>query len=360
MKPSLLDKLRQLADRLQALDLRLSEPGVHDDLDDFRRISKERAEIEPVVVLYESYCQRLNDLAAAEAMLADPDMKSLAQEEIAAVKAELPEFERQLQTLLLPRDPSDDKNVIVEIRAGTGGDESALFAGDLFRMYSRYAERRRWQTEVISASESDLGGYKEIIFRVVGQGAYSVLKFESGGHRVQRVPETETQGRVHTSACTVAVMPEADALEAVTINPAELRIDTFRASGAGGQHINKTYSAVRITHLPTGTVVECQDGRSQHQNRDQAMRVLVARIEDQRRREQHAKEAATRKSLIGSGDRSERIRTYNFPQGRMTDHRINLTLYKLAYLMDGDMDELTGGLAAEHQAEQLAALAEQD
>ena len=359
MKPSLLDKLRQLADRLQALDLRLSEPGVHDDLDDFRRISKERAEIEPVVVLYQSYCQRLNDLAAAEAMLADPDMKSLAQEEIGAVKAELPELERQLQMLLLPRDPSDDKNVIVEIRAGTGGDESALFAGDLFRMYSRYAERRRWQTEVISASESDLGGYKEIIFRVVGQGAYSVLKFESGGHRVQRVPETETQGRVHTSACTVAVMPEADALEAVTINPAELRIDTFRASGAGGQHINKTDSAVRITHLPTGTVVECQDGRSQHQNRDQAMRVLVARIEDQRRREQHAKEAATRKSLIGSGDRSERIRTYNFPQGRMTDHRINLTLYKLAYLMDGDLDELTGGLAAEHQAEQLAALAEQ-
>lgn len=360
MKPSLLDKLRQLADRLQALDLRLSEPGVHDDLDDFRRISKERAEIGPVVELYERYCQRLNDLASAEAMLSDPDMKALAQEEMAEVKAELPEFERQLQTLLLPRDPSDEKNVIVEIRAGTGGDESALFAGDLFRMYSRFAERRRWQTEIISASESDLGGYKEIIFRVMGQGAYSVLKFESGGHRVQRVPETETQGRIHTSACTVAVMPEADALEAVTINPAELRIDTFRASGAGGQHINKTDSAVRITHLPTGTVVECQDGRSQHQNRDQAMRVLVARIEDQRRRAQHAQEAATRKSLIGSGDRSERIRTYNFPQGRMTDHRINLTLYKLSYLMDGDMDELTGALAAEHQAEQLAALAEQD
>jgi len=360
MKSSLLDKLRQLADRLQALDLRLSEPGVHDDLDEFRRISKERAEIEPVVVLYEAYCQRLNDLSAAESMLSDPDMKTLAQEEIAGVKAELPDFEKQLQTLLLPRDPSDDKNVIVEIRAGTGGDESALFAGDLFRMYSRFAERRRWQCEVISASESDLGGYKEIIFRVIGQGAYSVLKFESGGHRVQRVPETETQGRIHTSACTVAVMPEADAMEAVTINPAELRIDTFRASGAGGQHINKTDSAVRITHLPTGTVVECQDGRSQHQNRDQAMRVLVARIEDQRRRAQHAEEAATRKSLIGSGDRSERIRTYNFPQGRMTDHRINLTLYKLSYLMDGDMDELTGALAAEHQAEQLAALAEQD
>lgn len=360
MKPSLLDKLRQLADRLQALDLRLSEQGVHDDLDEFRRISKERAEIEPVVTLYEAYCQRLSDLEAAEAMLSDPDMKELAQEEISSVKADLPGFEQQLQTLLLPRDPADDKNVIVEIRAGTGGDESALFAGDLFRMYSRFAECRRWQVELISASESDLGGYKEVIFRVMGQGAYSVLKFESGGHRVQRVPATETQGRIHTSACTVAVMPEADAMEAVTINPAELRIDTFRASGAGGQHINKTDSAVRITHLPTGTVVECQDGRSQHQNRDQAMRVLVARIEDQRRREKHAKEAATRKSLIGSGDRSERIRTYNFPQGRMTDHRINLTLYKLAYLMDGDMDELTGALAAEHQAEQLAALADQD
>ena len=360
MKPSLLDKLRQLADRLQALDLRLSEQGVHDDLDEFRRISKERAEIEPVVALYETYCQRLSDLYTAEAMLADPDMKGLAQEEMAAVKADLPGLEQQLQTLLLPRDPADEKNVIVEIRAGTGGDESALFAGDLFRMYSRFAERRRWQVELISASESDLGGYKEVIFRVLGQGAYSVLKFESGGHRVQRVPETETQGRIHTSACTVAVMPEADAMEAVTINPAELRIDTFRASGAGGQHINKTDSAVRITHLPTGTVVECQDGRSQHQNRDQAMRVLVARIEDQRRRELHAKEAATRKSLIGSGDRSERIRTYNFPQGRMTDHRINLTLYKLANLMDGDMDELARSLAAEHQAEQLAALADQD
>ena len=360
MKPSLQDKLRQLGDRLQTLDRRLSEPGVHNDLDEFRRISRERAEIEPVVSLYASYCQRIADLDAAEAMLADPDMKGFAQEEIAAVKADLPGLESELQTLLLPRDPNDDKNVIVEIRAGTGGDESALFAGDLFRMYSRFAERRRWQTELISASESDLGGFKEVIFRVLGQGAYSALKFESGVHRVQRVPETETQGRIHTSACTVAVMPEADAMEAITINPADLRIDTFRASGAGGQHINKTDSAVRITHLPTGTVVECQDGRSQHQNRDQAMRVLVARIEDQRRREQHAQEAATRKSLIGSGDRSERIRTYNFPQGRLTDHRINLTLYKLAYLMDGDLDELVRALAAEHQAEQLAALAEQD
>ena len=360
MKSSLQEKLRQLAGRLQTLDQRLSEPDVHNDLDEFRRISKERAEIEPVVSLYATYCQRVSDLEAAEAMLSDPDMKGFAQEEIAAVKADLPGLENELQTLLLPRDPNDDKNVIVEIRAGTGGDESALFAGDLFRMYSRFAERRRWQTEVISVSDSDLGGYKEVIFRVIGAGAYSALKFESGGHRVQRVPETETQGRIHTSACTVAVMPEADALEAVTINPADLRIDTFRASGAGGQHINKTDSAVRITHLPTGTVVECQDGRSQHQNRDQAMRVLVARIEDQRRREQHAKEAATRKSLIGSGDRSERIRTYNFPQGRLTDHRINLTLYKLAYLMDGDLEELVRALATEHQAEQLAALAEQD
>src|SRR5574343_615970 len=356
MKPSLVEKRRPLGARLPALDLRLSEPGVHDDLDDFRRISKERAEIGPVVELYERYCQRLNDLASAEGMLSDPDMKALAQEEMAEVKAELPEFERQLQTLLLPRDPSDEKNVIVEIRAGTGGDESALFAGDLFRMYSRFAERRRWQTEIISASESDLGGYKEIIFRVMGEGAYSVLKFESGGHRVQRVPETETQGRIHTSACTVAVMPEADALEAVTINPAELRIDTFRASGAGGQHINKTDSAVRITHLPTGTVVECQDERSQHKNRARALAWLAAKLEDQRRREQHAKEAATRKSLIGSGDRSERIRTYNFPQGRLTDHRINLTLYKLLNIIQGNLADVIQALPQAREAELLAEL----
>jgi peptide chain release factor 1 len=259
---------------------------------------------------------------------------------------------------LLPKDPNDDKNIFLEIRAGTGGDESALFAADLFRMYTRYAERQRWQVEVVSASESDLGGYKEVILRIVGQAAYSKLKFESGGHRVQRVPQTETQGRIHTSACTVAVMPEADAISDIEINPADLRIDTFRASGAGGQHINKTDSAVRITHIPTGTVVECQDDRSQHRNKEQAMKVLVARIMDAKRKAAHNQEAETRKSLVGSGDRSDRIRTYNFPQGRITDHRINLTLYKIDAMMDGDIQELLGALAAEHQAELLASLGE--
>jgi peptide chain release factor 1 len=262
--------------------------------------------------------------------------------------------------MLLPKDPNDDRNVFLEIRAGTGGDESALFAGDLLRMYLRYAERNRWQIEMMSASESDLGGYKEVIVRIAGEAAYSKLKFESGGHRVQRVPATETQGRIHTSACTVAVMPEADEIGEVEINPADLRIDTFRASGAGGQHINKTDSAVRVTHLPTGIVVECQDDRSQHKNKDRALKVLAARIKDKQYQEQHAKEAATRKSLVGSGDRSERIRTYNFPQGRLTDHRINLTLYRLEAIMDGDLDELIGALVSEHQAEQLASLGDAD
>jgi peptide chain release factor 1 len=290
--------------------------------------------------------------------MADPEMKELAEEEMKEAKDRLPEIENELQKLLLPKDANDDRNIFLEIRAGTGGDESALFAGNLFRMYTRYAERQRWQVEIISSSASDVGGYKEVIARVIGAGVYSRLKFESGAHRVQRVPETETQGRIHTSACTVAVMPEADELEDVTINPSEIRIDTFRASGAGGQHINKTDSAVRIVHLPTGIVVECQDGRSQHKNKAQALSVLVARIRDAQEREQHAKIASTRKSLVGSGDRSERIRTYNFPQGRVTDHRINLTLYKIDAIMDGDIDELIGALANEHQAEQLAMLAE--
>ena len=268
-------------------------------------------------------------------------------------------IEADLQKLLLPRDPNDERNTFLEIRAGTGGDESALFAGDLFRMYTRFAERNRWEVEVISASPSEIGGYKEVIAKIVGEAVFSKLKFESGGHRVQRVPATETQGRIHTSACTVAVMPEVDEIIDVVINPAEIRVDTFRASGAGGQHINKTDSAVRVTHLPTGIVVECQDGRSQHKNKAQALSVLAARIKDKQLREQAAKQAATRKSLIGSGDRSERIRTYNFPQGRVTDHRINLTLYKIQDIMDGDLAELTGALAAEHQAEQLAALGEE-
>jgi len=262
-----------------------------------------------------------------------------------------------LQRMLLPKDPNDERNVFLEIRAGTGGDESALFAGDLFRMYTRYAERNRWQVELVSVSPSELGGYKEIIARIVGQGAYSKLKFESGGHRVQRVPATEAQGRIHTSACTVAVLPEADTIADVAINPADIRVDTFRSSGAGGQHVNKTDSAVRITHLPTGIVVECQDDRSQHRNRAQAMSVLASRLLDRERSERQAKEAAHRKSLIGSGDRSERIRTYNFPQGRVTDHRINLTLYKIDAIMDGDLSELVAALSQEHQAEQLAALA---
>jgi peptide chain release factor 1 len=286
----------------------------------------------------------------------DPDMKDFAEEEIKDARIRMENMQADLQRLLLPKDPNDDKNIFLEIRAGTGGDESALFAADLFRMYTRFAERQRWQIEIVSASESDLGGYKEVILRVVGQGAFSKLKFESGGHRVQRVPQTETQGRIHTSACTVAVMPEADAISDIEINPADLRIDTFRASGAGGQHINKTDSAVRITHLPTGTVVECQDDRSQHRNREQAMKVLVSRIMDAKRRAAHDKEAETRKSLVGSGDRSDRIRTYNFPQGRISDHRINLTLYKIDAMMDGDIQELLGALAAEHQAELLASL----
>jgi peptide chain release factor 1 len=349
-----------LVDRLDEIDRLLSAPEVAADMEQFRRISRERAEVEPVVAQFNAFCQAESDIAEAEAMLADPEMRDFAEEEIAAAQARLPALEVELQKLLLPKDPNDDKSVLLEIRAGTGGDESALFAGDLFRMYSRYAERQRWQVEVLSASESDLGGYKEIICRIGGYGAYSRLKFESGGHRVQRVPETETQGRIHTSACTVAVMPEADEVEDVDLNPADLRIDTFRASGAGGQHINKTDSAVRITHLPTGIVAECQDGRSQHANKASAMRVLAARIKDVQVRAQQSAIASTRKSLIGSGDRSERIRTYNFPQGRVTDHRINLTLYKIAAIMEGDMDEVLDALAAEHQADLLAELAEQN
>jgi peptide chain release factor 1 len=283
-------------------------------------------------------------------------MADMAQEEIASAEAELSQLDAELQRLLLPRDPDDKRNAFLEIRAGTGGDESALFAADLLRMYTRYAERQGWRTEIISESPSELGGYKEVVIRIEGEGAYGQLRFESGGHRVQRVPATETQGRIHTSACTVAVLAEPDEQEAVKINPADLRIDTFRASGAGGQHINKTDSAVRITHLPTGIVAECQDGRSQHSNKAQALRVLTARIQEKDRSERAAKDAAERKGLIGSGDRSDRIRTYNFPQGRLTDHRINLTLYKLQFIMDGDLGEVVTALRAEREAEQLAEL----
>ena len=358
MKQSICDKLESLVDRLDELDRVLASGEATRDIDQYRKLTREHAELGPVVTLYQTWRQTDRDLQSAQEMMADPEMKDLAEAEVKSTKERLPEIEAKLQKLLLPKDVNDERNVFLEIRAGTGGDESALFAGNLFRMYTRYAERQRWQVEVVSSSASDVGGYKEVIARIVGNGVYSRLKFESGAHRVQRVPETEAQGRIHTSACTVAVMPEADELEDVQINPADIRVDTFRASGAGGQHINKTDSAIRIVHLPTGIVVECQDGRSQHKNKAQAMSVLVARIKDAQEREQHAKIASERKSLIGSGDRSERIRTYNFPQGRVTDHRINLTLYKIDSIMDGDLDEVVGALASEHQAELLADLSE--
>ncbi|MDP2810557.1 MAG: peptide chain release factor 1 [Rhodocyclaceae bacterium] len=360
MNPRIRAKLEHLTERRAEIDALMGSEGAARDMAAYRRLAMEHAEIGVVVELYAAWRKAEDDQSAARELMSDgdPEMKDLAAEEIALAGHEMARLEDALQRALLPRDPSDERNLFLEIRAGTGGEESALFAGDLLRMYSRYAERQRWKVEVVSASESDLGGYKEVILRIAGQGAYSRLKFESGGHRVQRVPETEAQGRIHTSACTVAVLPEVDAVGEVDINPADLRIDTFRASGAGGQHINKTDSAVRITHLLTGIVVECQDDRSQHRNKAQAMSVLAARIKDIQVREQQQSIASTRKSMIGSGDRSERIRTYNFPQGRVTDHRINLTLYKLQMVMDGDLDELVAALTAEHQAEQLAALAE--
>ncbi|HET9113650.1 MAG TPA: peptide chain release factor 1 [Burkholderiales bacterium] len=358
MKPTLLKKLAQLTERLEEIDRLLAVETVVYDMDNYRKLTREHAEISPVVNLYRAYAQTEADLAGAVEMLGDAEMKELAESEISDSKIRLLDLENQLQSALLPKDANDERNIFLEIRAGTGGDESALFSGDLLRMYLRYAERQRWKVEIISESMSELGGYKEVIVKIIGRGAYSRLKFESGGHRVQRVPTTETQGRIHTSACTVAVMPEADEVAEVNLNPADLRIDTYRASGAGGQHINKTDSAVRITHIPTGIVVECQDDRSQHKNKAQALSVLAARIKDKQLRDIAAKEAATRKSLVGSGDRSERIRTYNFPQGRITDHRINLTLYKIDAIMDGDLDELLAGLAGEYQAELLAAMGE--
>ncbi|WP_423370141.1 peptide chain release factor 1 [Burkholderia sp. LMG 32019] len=360
MKTSMQRKLDQLSTRLAELNDLLSRENVTADLDQYRKLTREHAELGPVVEQYALWRQSRSDETAAQELLGDLSMRDFAEDEIRSARESMTRLETELQKMLLPKDPNDDRNIFLEIRAGTGGDESALFAGDLLRMYLRFAERQRWQVEMMSESASDLGGYKEVIVRIAGQGAYSRLKFESGGHRVQRVPATETQGRIHTSACTVAVMPEADEIGEVEINPADLRIDTFRASGAGGQHINKTDSAVRVTHIPSGIVVECQDDRSQHKNKDRALKVLAARIKDKQYHEQHAKEAATRKSLIGSGDRSERIRTYNFPQGRMTDHRINLTLYRLEAIMDGDLDELIGVLASEHQAELLASLGDTD
>lgn len=358
MKPSMVAKLESLVDRLAEVNELMMQEGITSDRDGYLKLTREHAELQPLAALFAEFQQTQEDISAAQEMLNDPEMKDFAQEEMTEAKARAETLEKDLQQVLLPKDPNDERNIFLEIRAGTGGDESALFAADLLRMYSRYAERNRWQIELISESPSELGGYREVIVRVVGQGAYSKLKFESGGHRVQRVPVTETQGRIHTSACTVAVMPEVDAVDDIQINPSEIRIDTYRASGAGGQHINKTDSAVRITHLPTGIVVECQDGRSQHKNKAQALQVLAARIRDVQLREQQEKEAATRKSLIGSGDRSQRIRTYNFPQGRITDHRINLTLYKLDFVMDGDLTDLMNALTAEHQADLLAEMGE--
>jgi len=359
VNPRLRAKLDSLVGRLGDLDAALAAEDATKDLAQFRNLSRERSEVSDVVALYQSYRQAERDADDAREMAADAAMKAYADEELKKARASIERLEAALQKALLPKDPNDDRNLFVEVRAGTGGDESALFAGDLFRMYTRYAERQGWQVEIISESASELGGYKEVIARLVGQGAFSKLKFESGGHRVQRVPKTEAQGRIHTSACTVAVLPEADSIDEVVLNPAELRIDTFRASGAGGQHVNKTESAIRVTHLPTGIVVECQDSRSQHKNREKALGVLAARIRDKQMSEQQAKTASTRKLLIGSGDRSQRIRTYNFPQGRVTDHRINLTLYKIDRIMDGELDEIIDALAHEHQAEQLASLTEE-
>ena len=354
MTPFLRQQLDRQILRLAELDAALADPQVVADIGRLRALTREHARVAELAGRWTRLQQRERDLGDARAMLDDPDMAEMAREEIAAAEADIARLGAELQTALLPRDPDDDRHAFLEIRAGTGGDESALFAADLLRMYLRHAERQGWQAEILSANESDLGGYREVVVRLAGDAVYEALKFESGGHRVQRVPATETQGRIHTSACTVAVLPEPDEAEEVTLNPAELRIDTFRASGAGGQHINKTDSAVRVTHLPTGLVAECQDDRSQHRNKAKALAVLAARLRDKDRIERQAKDAATRKGLIGSGDRSDRIRTYNFPQGRLTDHRINLTLYKLGSIMEGDLDEVIAALKAARAAELLA------
>jgi peptide chain release factor 1 len=356
MNHTLREQLERLAMRLAELDASLADPATCADMKRWRALAMEQAEAAVLVALWQRFEQRERDLHAARDLQDQPEFAEMARDEIAAAQGELQALQAELQSALMPKDPDDERNAFVEIRAGTGGDESALFAGDLARMYLRWCERKGWRTEVMSESAADIGGYKELVLRVEGPGAYGALRFESGGHRVQRVPVTESQGRIHTSAATVAVMPEPDETEEVQLNPAELRIDTFRASGAGGQHVNKTDSAIRITHLPTGIVAECQDDRSQHRNKAKAMAVLVARLRDKERSERVAKEAATRKSLVGSGDRSDRIRTYNFPQGRLTDHRINLTLYKLGMVMDGDLDEVIAALRAARAAEQLAAL----
>ncbi|MGD2055205.1 MAG: peptide chain release factor 1 [Gammaproteobacteria bacterium] len=358
MKPSLLSKLESLEERHTEVSALLADAQIIAAQDRYRQLSMEYAQLTPLVNSFRAWQRARQDIASAEEMLLDPDpdMQQMAGEELAQAGERITGLEMELQKLLLPSDPHDNSNIFLEIRAGTGGDEAALFAGDLFRMYARYAELRNWQIEILSESPGEHGGYKEIIARVIGQGAWSRLKFESGAHRVQRVPETESQGRIHTSAATVAILPEADEIDPVDINPADLKVDTYRASGAGGQHVNKTDSAIRLTHLPSGIVVECQDERSQHKNRARAMSLLAARLLDAKREQQKTEETETRRLLVGSGDRSERIRTYNFPQGRMTDHRINLTLYKLEEIMAGNLDLVIDPLLSEHQADQLAAL----
>ncbi len=359
MNPTLLSKLEHLGERQEEINALLSEPDAYEDQSRFRELNMELADISPVVELYQSYRALTGQIDETREMMqdGDPDIRDLAEQELPGLQERLEETESELQKLLLPKDPNDARNIFLEIRAGTGGNEAALFAGDLFRMYSIYAEHKGWQVEVVSRSEGEAGGYKEIISRIVGRGAYSCLKFESGAHRVQRVPETEAQGRIHTSACTVAILPEADDIDEIDVDANDLRIDTYRASGAGGQHVNKTDSAVRITHLPSGIVVECQDERSQHKNRARAMSVLKSRLLEMEIQKQQMDTAMTRRQLVGSGDRSERIRTYNFPQNRVTDHRINLTLYKLDEIMAGNLDMVIDALSAEHQADQLAALA---
>ena len=358
MNPSTRERLQQIRDRHGEIHALLSEPDAALKQDEFRRLSIELSEIEPVVMAFDGFRELESQVEETRQMLEDDDhsIRDMAREELPGLESGLAEREDELKKLLLPRDPNDNRNIFLEIRAGTGGDEAAIFAGDLFRMYGCYAEVRGWQVEVLSRSEGEHGGYREIISRIVGQGAYSRLKFESGAHRVQRVPETESQGRIHTSACTVAVLPEAQEVDAVELNPADLRVDTYRASGAGGQHVNKTDSAIRITHLPSGIVVECQDERSQHKNRARAMSMLASRLLEAELQRQRETEASTRKSLVGSGDRSERIRTYNYPQGRVTDHRINLTLYRLVDIMGGDLDQVIEPLVTENQAVQLAEL----
>ena len=357
MTPTLRRKLEALAERREELERLLAEPDVVADNNRFRDLSREFAQLEPVATALADEARAKADLAAAESMRADPDLRELADEEIAAAQARLQELEQELALLLVPRDPRDEGNLFLEVRAGTGGDEAAIFAGDLFRMYARYAERQGWKVEIESDSPGEHGGYKEVVARVVGRGAFSRLKFESGTHRVQRVPATESQGRIHTSAATVAIIPEADEVDDIVINPADLRVDTYRSSGAGGQHVNKTESAIRITHVPTGVVVECQTERSQHANRDKAMKRLKAQLLDAERQRQDAAQAESRRLQVGSGDRSQRIRTYNFPQGRITDHRVEgLTLYDLPNVLSGDLDALLQRLSHEHQVDALAQL----